>query len=158
MAAVRRGVLFLGLWLVLAGPDPLGPAFGLPAAALAAWASLRLLPPSGRVLGRCRRSAWARKCCWPWSPPASTSPFARWTRAAACVPARSRCPSACRPARRATASGLLASLQPGTLPAGLDGAGRLVVHTLDTRLPVAAETRAAEALFAAAVGQEVRHG
>lgn len=34
MAAARRGLPFLGLWLVLAGPDPSGLAFGLPAAAL----------------------------------------------------------------------------------------------------------------------------
>ncbi|WP_270939209.1 Na+/H+ antiporter subunit E, partial [Falsiroseomonas oryzae] len=53
---------------------------------------------------------------------------------------------------------LLSSLQPGTLPAGLAGEGRILVHALDTRLPVEAETRAAEALFAAAAGREGQGG
>jgi hypothetical protein len=46
----------------------------------------------------------------------------------------------------------LASLAPGALPAGADERGALVVHALDTRLPVAADLAATEALYARAGG------
>ena len=158
MAAARRGVLFLGLWLVLAGADPLGLAFGLPAAALAAWASLRLLPPSGHVL----RPLPALRLGAEVLLASVTAGFDIALRALdprrGVWPGEVAVPLRLPPGPARDGFRLLASLQPGTLPAGLDGAGRLVVHTLDTRLPVAAETRAAEALFAAAVGQEVRPG
>ena len=44
-AAVLRGVAYLALWLVIAGGDAEDLVPGLGAAALAAWASLRLMPP-----------------------------------------------------------------------------------------------------------------
>ena len=44
------------------------------------------------------------------------------------------------------------------LPAGLDAQGRLVVHAVDTGLPVQREMQAAEALFAAAAGWDAPHG
>jgi multicomponent Na+:H+ antiporter subunit E len=53
---------------------------------------------------------------------------------------------------------LLASLQPGTLPAGLDATGRLCMHALDVGHAVAEETQAAEALFATAIGPATGHG
>jgi len=43
---------------------------------------------------------------------------------------------------------LLVSLMPGTLAARLEG-GRLTLHALDTRLPIASEVRRLEALVAA---------
>ena len=46
----------------------------------------------------------------------------------------------------------LASLSPGALPAGMDKTGLLVVHALDTRLPVAHDLAETEALYARAGG------
>jgi multicomponent Na+:H+ antiporter subunit E len=159
-AAARRGAAFLGLWLVLSGGAPAGLVFGIPAAGLATWASLRQLPPSGggafrplpalRLgLGVLRASLLAgldiaRRALDPRLPlrPGTVA-----------VPLRLG-PGPARDGFR-----LLASLQPGTLPAGLDAQRRLIVHALDTGLPVAAETQGSEALFLAATGgREVRHG
>jgi multisubunit Na+/H+ antiporter MnhE subunit len=46
----------------------------------------------------------------------------------------------------------LMSLAPGTLPAGTDADGRILVHALDADQPVAAEFAAEAALFARAHG------
>src|SRR6185436_12337862 len=44
--AIGRAALFFALWLMIAGYQPADFPVGLAAAALATWASLRLLPPS----------------------------------------------------------------------------------------------------------------
>jgi multicomponent Na+:H+ antiporter subunit E len=157
--AALRGLALFGLWLVIGGSGaPADLAVGVAAAALAAWVSLRLLPPSGHTvrplpalrlaLGIIRSSVTAgldiaRRALdprLPLRPGLLVVPLH--------LPAG--------PARDGFR--LLASLQPGSLPAGLDASGRLAVHALDTSLPVAAETRAAEALFAAAAGRDAPHG
>jgi multicomponent Na+:H+ antiporter subunit E len=158
VAAAGRGAAFLGLWLLLAGSDLAGLVCGVPTAALAAWASLRLLPPSRRAIrlgpalvlgsGVLRDSVAAGFDValrvldprLPIRPGAVAMPLG--------LP-----PGPARDGFR-----LLASLPPGALPAGLDAQGRLVVHALDTRLPVQRNLEAAEALFAAATGQEAAHG
>ncbi len=43
--AFSRGLAYFALWVVLIGIHPLDLAVGVPTAALAAWASVRLLPP-----------------------------------------------------------------------------------------------------------------
>lgn len=156
MAGAGRFVAFLGLWLVLAGADPAGLVVGLAAAALAARLSLRLLPPSGHAVrpGAVLRLGLlllrdslaagldiARRALDPRLPirPGLVA-----------VPLRL---SAGRDAFR-----LIASLQPGTLPVGPDGEGRLLVHALDTGLPVEAEAARTEALVAAALGRDAPHG
>lgn len=53
---------------------------------------------------------------------------------------------------------MLASLVPGTLPAGLDGGGAMLVHCLDVGQPVAAQLAIDEALLARAVGARHEHG
>jgi multicomponent Na+:H+ antiporter subunit E len=158
MAIAWRSAAFLGLWLVLAGADPAGLLFGLPAAALATQASLRLLPPSGRTIR-------------PW--PALRLGFGVLRASGAAgldialralhprlplSPGMVAVPLGLPPGPARDGFRLIASLQPGALPAGLDGKGRLVVHTLDIGLPVLRETRDAEALFAAASGREAGHG
>ncbi|WP_431272517.1 Na+/H+ antiporter subunit E [Dankookia sp. P2] len=157
-AAAWRGLGFLGLWLVLAGPGAAGLLVGLPAAALAAWTSLRLLPPAGRGLrpwpalrlaGEVMRASVTAGLDIAFR---ALDPRGRVRPCEVAVPLRLP-PGPARDGFR-----LLASLQPGTLPAGLDAEGRLVVHALDAGLPVAVETRAAETLFAAAAGHRLRHG
>ena len=48
----------------------------------------------------------------------------------------------------------LSSLLPGTLPAGSDENGALLVHCLDVGQPVAANLAAEEALFSRAIGHD----
>jgi multicomponent Na+:H+ antiporter subunit E len=157
-AAAWRGAAFLGLWLVLSGGGLAGLAFGLPAAALAARASLRLLPPGRGALrpGPALRLALdslraalaagldiARRAFDPRLP---------------IRPGMVAVPLHLPPGPGRDGFRLLASLQPGSLPVGLDAAGRLLVHALDTGQPVAAEMQAAEAHFAAAIGRDAGHG
>lgn len=149
MTAARRAVLYLGLWLVLAGPDLKGLPFGLLAAGLATWASLALLPSgamprllptlrlAGRVVVETVRAGTdiARRAFDPALPlrPGLLLHELRLPQGTA------------RDGFRA-----MASLQPGALPAGLDGPDRLAVHVLDAELPVARDLAAAEELFARA--------
>ena len=157
MATTWRGAAFLGLWLLLAGPDPLGLAFGLPAAALATWANLRLLPPSGLALRPLPAFRLGREVL-------RASVMAGFDIARRALdprlpirPGEFAVPLSLPPGPAQDGFRLLASLQPGTLPAGLDAQGRLVVHTLDIDLPVERETRETEALFAAASGRGAGH-
>jgi multicomponent Na+:H+ antiporter subunit E len=153
-AAARRGAGLFGLWLVLgSGTAPADLAVGAMAASLGVWASLRLLPPARgglrpgaalRLVGEILRASVAggldiaRRVFDPALP---------------IRPGDVVVPLALPPGTARDAFRLLLSLQPGTLPTGLDSEGRLVLHALDTAQPVAAETRAAEALFVAAAGR-----
>jgi multicomponent Na+:H+ antiporter subunit E len=154
MERAARFALFLGLWLVLAG-GLAGLGFGLLAAALATWASLRLMPgrmrlpdpvATLRLIGRTAVQTLlagtdiARRAFAP-SLPLQPGFVTHTTHLPEGLP------------RDGFAA--LASLAPGALPAGTDAQGALVVHALDTRLPVAADLAATEALYARAGG---RHG
>jgi len=151
MERAARFALFLGLWVILAGGLS-GLGFGLLAAALATWASARLMP--GRValgdpwaaLRLLGGSAWqallagtdiARRAFDPRLP---LQP-GLFTHASALPEGMPR-----------DGFTALASLAPGALPAGTDEAGLLVVHVLDTRLPVADDLAGTEALYARAGG------
>jgi multicomponent Na+:H+ antiporter subunit E len=158
-AGLRRFLGLFGLWFVLGGGmAPADLAVGAAAAAYAAHLSLRLLPPSGHALRpiaalrlavavlRASLGAGidiARRAFDPRLP---------------IRPGTVILPLGLPPGPARDGFRLLSSLQPGTVPAGLDRDGALAVHALDTRLPVERETRAAEALFAAAAGREAPHG
>jgi multicomponent Na+:H+ antiporter subunit E len=147
--AARFG-LFLGLWLVLAG-GVAGLGFGLLAAGLATWASARLMPgrmrlgdplAALRLLGRTAVQTLlagtdiARRA---FAPSMNLRPgMVMHTTALPEGTARDGFTA-------------LASLAPGALPAGSEGAA-VVVHALDTHLPVAADLGATEALYARAGG------
>jgi multicomponent Na+:H+ antiporter subunit E len=121
---------------------------GIIAAATAAWASLRLPPPAG---GRLRPLALARLALrFPIQSLVAGLDVARraFNPGLPLSPGFVRCPTQLPegPARHAFAS--LMSLLPGSLPAGGDAGGGMLVHCLDTRQPVAAQLAAEEALFA----------
>jgi multicomponent Na+:H+ antiporter subunit E len=157
MVAAARFAAFLSLWLLLDGGGLAGFACGLVAATLATRASLALSPPRDTTLS-------------PMAALRLAAAVGRATVAAGVDVARRvldpvlpirpgvvAVPLALPPGTARDGFRLLASLQPGTLPAGIDGEGRLLVHALDTALPVGAETKSAEALFATAAGVP-RHG
>lgn len=152
MERAARFALFGLLWLILAGLNPAGLPFGLLAAALATWASLRLSP--GRmVLG----APWAVLLLLGRSAAQAVLAGADIARRAfdPRLPLQPGLVSHATALPEGTARDgftALASLSPGALPAGTDSAGMLVIHALDTRLPIARDLAATEALYARAAG------
>jgi multicomponent Na+:H+ antiporter subunit E len=151
-AAMTRGVVFLGFWLLLAGPGLADLPMGLVAAAAATWASLRLSPPSA---GRLRYAALARLALrfgqesimggvdvarraldpkLPLQPGFVVYPV--------CLP-----PGVARNAFCA-----MTSAMPGTLSAGVDDSGALLYHCLDAEQPMAAQLTIDEELLLQALG------
>lgn len=146
-SAIMRAGGFLGLWLVLAGPNTADLPIGIFAAAAATWASLWLLPPGQSRL----------------SPPGLAAAVLRTLGQSVVagidialraldprLPLRpgfvvyqARLPPG--PARNVFC--VLASLAPGTLPAGMDADGAIMVHCLDSGQPVAAQLAAEEQLL-----------
>lgn len=140
-----RFALFLGLWLILAGGLS-GLVFGLLAAGLATSASIRLMPGRKRLgdplalLQLTGRSAAQTLLAGTDIARRAFDP--RLPLQPGLVSHNTSLPEGL-PRDGFTA---LASLAPGALPAGTDE-GAVVVHALDTRLPVARDLAATEALY-----------
>jgi multicomponent Na+:H+ antiporter subunit E len=160
LAAIGRGVIFLGFWLLLAGPDPVDLAAGVFAAAAATWTSLRLLPPSGRHLGYAAlaRLAWRFR---------RQSLVGGWDVARRALdprlplrPGFITYPVRLPPGTARHVFGALTSALPGTLPAGVADDGMLVYHCLDVEQPVAAQLAIDEELLLRVLGEtdgDTRH-
>jgi multicomponent Na+:H+ antiporter subunit E len=152
MAVVMRWAAFFVLWLVIAGSSVDDLMAGLAVAAIAAWTSLRLLPPTGRRASPLAVFHLALRLLWQSLP-------AGWDVARRALDPRLplrpglvvyRARIAPGPARSMFC--LLESLLPGTLLAGSDATGALVVHCLDVEGPVLAQMAADEELLARALG------
>ena len=149
----RRSVFFFVFWLMISKMEPAGAIVGTASAVLAAWLSLRLLPPgaarprplalllfAARFAGQSIRAGFdvARRALDPALP---ISPgFVAY--------------------RPLTSSGngraafyALSSLLPGSVPT-CEEDGALLVHCLDVRQPVAADLEAEERMFMRAFGLE----
>jgi multicomponent Na+:H+ antiporter subunit E len=142
---------FLILWLVLDGVKPAGLFIGLPAAALAAGMSVRLLPPS-----RSRPRLMALLSLgWHflWSSVVAGADVAirafhpRLPLRTGFVTCECRIP----PGSRRDLFLSMGSLMPGTLPVAEEH-GRIVLHCLDTEQPVAKQTADHEARLVRALG------
>jgi multisubunit Na+/H+ antiporter MnhE subunit len=152
LAAPLRTAALFGLWLLLAGADPLGLPFGIAAAALAARASLALLPPAGHIANpRAIAVLLARLV--------RDSALAGWdialralAREPRLAPVIVTVPLATPPGAARDAVRLLASLAPGSLPLEAGDDPGMPLHVLDTGLPYAAGLAAIERDFAAAFG------
>lgn len=153
-AGALRGLGFFLFWLMLAGRDPADLAVGAVAAALAAWASLWLLPPSGVRLRPLAIVGFAGHFL-------TQSLLAGWDVALRALrPSLPLRPGFVRfrsrldtPEARAAFLGV-SSLMPGTLPCGQDETGATVVHALDVSRPVAGDLAAEEARFARMVSDD----
>ncbi len=155
---VARGAGFLGFWVILTGFNPADLLVGVLAAAIATWASLRLLPPG---LWSLRPIALAR----------FGLRFLGHSIVAGVDVARRvfdpRLPL--RPGyivyRPHLAPGIMqnafcteTSMIPGTLPSGSDENGALVIHCLDIDQLVVVQLTLEEELFAKALGAWPNNG
>lgn len=148
MKWLARFVLFLLLWLVLAGVDAAGLPFGLLAAGCATWASLALLPPT--QAGRMAPVVLLRLAAgvvWQTLTAGIDIALRALNPAMPLRPGMLRHELATPAGPRQDAFRAMASLAPGALPTGTDAKGALMVHLLDTRLPAAAQLAETEALF-----------
>jgi multicomponent Na+:H+ antiporter subunit E len=145
VAAVARGAGFVALWIVVAGAKPADLVMGIVAAACATAASLFLILPRGGGLR-----------LWPLT--LLVGRFL-WQSVAAGIDVARRALDPRLPLKpgfivyvtglpsgtaRETFTALM-SLLPGTLPAGADTEGRLIIHCLDTAQPVASQLASEEA-------------
>lgn len=153
---VRAASLF-GLWLVIAGAQPAEVVVGALATAAAVFVSFRLSPPgysgaslAGTIKLLCHllyRSLVAgfdvaRRAIDPRLP---------------LRPGFVSFKSDLQPGAKCDAFCTIASLLPGTLPAGLDRDGSVLVHCLDVRQPVADDLNIEKAAFDRAFGGERSH-
>jgi multicomponent Na+:H+ antiporter subunit E len=157
-AAAMRAAWFAALWLVLSGGESAGLPAGTVAVAAATWTSLRLL----------------RAGAWRLAPSAFLRAVARFLRQSVVAgadvawraldprlplrPGFVTCPMRVAPGAARSAVCTVASLLPGTLPAGVDARGALLIHCLDTDQPVAAQFTEDEAMLMTALGAEQDYG
>jgi multicomponent Na+:H+ antiporter subunit E len=150
--AVIRWVLFLCLWLVIFGTAAPDLVVGAATAAAATWASLRLLPP-GPV--RVRPLALAKLSLRFLGQSVVAGTDVAWRALDPSLPLRPgfvRCPIRIAPGPARSAFRAFSSLLPGTLPAGPDHDGALLIHCLDVGQPVPAQMAEAEARFLRVLG------
>jgi multicomponent Na+:H+ antiporter subunit E len=127
-----RAVLYFGVWIVIdQSSNPSNLAVGVIASFAAAWASMKLLPPS-----RGRRAFAPRLDLHPGF-----------------VSHQTRFP----PGSARSAFELIASLMPGSVPSD-EGAKSIEFHCLDTRQPVADQLAVEEAVYARALSGGPGHG
>jgi multicomponent Na+:H+ antiporter subunit E len=150
-AGLLRGAGFLGLWVVLIGSQPADLAAGLLAAALATWASLRLLPPGMNRLRPGALTLLTARFLW-------QSVVAGWDVAWRAFdprlpikPGLVRYPVRLPPGAGRNAFASLTSLLPGTVPVDEDGQ-TLLYHCLAVDQPVIAQLADEEAAFARVLG------
>jgi multicomponent Na+:H+ antiporter subunit E len=150
---VRMAALF-ALWLILAGMNPVDMAMGALAAAAATWTSLRLLPPGQlrlqptalirlvlRFLPQSVRAGFDVARC-------ALDP--RLPLRQGFVIFHPRLPIGLKRDAFCT----MTSLLPGTLPAGPNRDGNIIVHCLDVTQPVTSQLVNEETLFMRAFGSE----
>jgi multicomponent Na+:H+ antiporter subunit E len=152
--ALRRGAAYFALWMVIAGADTEDLLPGLGAAALAAWASLRLMPPDP-VGGSVR---WL----------AALALFARFVRVSilagldvaqrALAPRMRLSPGYVHyrpqlpPSDARSLFLAMTSQMPGTIPSGTEPSGAISYHCLDASQPVASQLAEEEARLLVALG------
>jgi multicomponent Na+:H+ antiporter subunit E len=150
-AALARAVVFLALWLVLAGANIGDFPAATTAVVAAVWASLRLMPPGALRL----------------SPAGIVSVAAHFplealvagidVAARALAPRQSlrpgfvSCPSCQPPGPAREAFLMFASLLPGTVPCDESNGQQLLVHSVDVTQPIAAQMARDEVRFVRAV-------
>jgi multicomponent Na+:H+ antiporter subunit E len=157
MFPMARTVGFFGFWAILAGLDIADVMVGIPASVMAAWVSLRLLPPGqwrlrpfalAQLLLRFLRQSVGAGIDVAWRALDPRLPLRPGF-----VVYRPSVPQG--PARNAFCT--ITSLLPGTLPCGSDASGGLAIHCLDVSQPVTTQLAEEEAVLLEALGGPRRH-
>jgi len=153
---LMRGAGFLIFWIIIAGLEPVDLAVGVIAAAIATVVSLKLLPvrqtrmaplAMARLIAR-----FLRQSVVAGFDVAGRALNPRLPLRPGFILYRPRL--AAGPMRDAFCT--MTSLLPGTLPAGSDADGVLMVHCLDVDAPVAEQLALEETLFTQAFGIDAR--
>jgi multicomponent Na+:H+ antiporter subunit E len=148
-----RFVALLVFWLILEGLKPAGLLVGVPAAALATWLAIRLVPPRGTsifsfggLLAFCGHFLWG-------SLSAGIDVAVRALHPQ--LPLRTglvSCPCGIPRGARRDLFLAASSLMPGSLPVEEEGDGLVILHALDVEQPHTAQVAANELRFAGAIG------
>lgn len=138
-----RWVGYLALWVALIGLDPIDLVVGAIAAAVAAWASLRLLPPGAQPVRLAAVPRLALRFLWQSVRAGIDVARRAFSPSLPLQPGFVQYPTGYRrgPARNAFSS--ISSLLPGTLVVRDDEQG-LLYHVLDLSQPVADQLAAEE--------------
>jgi multicomponent Na+:H+ antiporter subunit E len=153
-ATIGRGFTYLVVWMVIAGGDADDLLPGLGAAALATWASLRLMPPDpvgGSVrwlaaLGLFAR--FVRVSVLAGLDVARRALAPRMRLAPGFVPYRPQLP----PSDARSLFQAMTSQMPGTIPSGTQPSGAIAYHCLDSSQPVANQLAEEESRLLDALG------
>ena len=140
---IVRGLGYFLVWVILVGIDPLDLAVGVPTAALAAWASVRLLPPGGAGLRITAALALVPRFLW--QSVVAGVDVARRALApnVRLDPGFVSYPVALPRGPQRNWFAAISSLMPGTVPVA-DEPGALVYHCLDVSQPVVEQLKAEE--------------
>ena len=153
-AALGRGATYLVVWMVIAGGDADDILPGLGAAALATWASLRLMPPdplggSVRWLEALRLFArFVRVSVLAGLDVARRALAPRMRLAPGYVNYRPQLP----PSDARSLFQAMTSQMPGTIPSGTEPSGSIAYHCLDASQPVAEQLAEEESRLLDALG------
>jgi multicomponent Na+:H+ antiporter subunit E len=146
-AAIWRAALFLGLWMVMAGAHVADVPAAAAAVALATWASLRLLPPTGSRISATGVARLVLVFLYE-SIVAGVDVAGRALHPRLPLrPGFVTYPIGFPPGVARNVFTTLTSLLPGTVPAA-DGGSELIYHCLDPDQPVMAQLAAEEAMLA----------
>jgi multicomponent Na+:H+ antiporter subunit E len=148
---ISRAVGFIMLWLILSGADPAGFAAGAVAVVAATWTSLVLLPPEGL---RASPAAIGRLVLRFLHQSIVAGMDVAWRALDPRLPLRPgfvTYPTRLAPGTLRNTFCTVSSLLPGTLPAGSDAGGALLIHCLDTREPVREQLAEEEAALTRAL-------
>jgi multicomponent Na+:H+ antiporter subunit E len=146
-----RFVALLVFWLILDGAKPLGLLIGIPAAGLATWFAIRLIPPRGSDISPLALLAFCGHFLW-GSLVAGIDVAIRALNPR--LPLRTgfiSCPCGISRGRRDLFLAA-SSLMPGSLPVEEEAHGQIILHALDVEQPHAAQMAENEVRFAAAIG------
>jgi multicomponent Na+:H+ antiporter subunit E len=150
---VRASSLF-ALWLIIAGAQPAEIVVGILATAAAVFVSLRLLPPGH---SRISLAGTVKLLCHLLYRSFGAGFDVAWRAINPRLPLRPgfvSFKSSFQPGPKCDAFCTIASMLPGTLPAGFDRDGSVLVHCLDVRQPVTDELDIEKVAFDRAFGGE----
>jgi multicomponent Na+:H+ antiporter subunit E len=151
---VLRWAGYMLFWVVLAGTGTKDLAAGAVAAACASWVSLKLLAPGALSFRLAKIPRLFAQFLWQSAVAGTTVALMALKPSLPLKPGTIRYRTAFRQGTRRQAFTTFASLLPGTLPLGDDGADAIAVHCLDTTQPVAAQLGAEEEKLRAAFARE----